>query len=518
MLKKLTAHAEIIKQLHLCDLFKQQPDRVGQCAIECGSLFIDYSKNHFNQETLSLLLDYADTLDIPHTIGALFRGDRINITENRPALHTALRSTPTDSLEIDQTNVIDAVHHELAKIKQFAESVHSGAICGYTGKKFDTFINIGIGGSDLGPRLVVDAMADYRLGHTRSFFISNIDYQQIATLKKTINPETSLFIISSKSFSTAETITNANTIKTWLEQIGCKDSSKHFFAVTANENAAMDYGIQADHIFKIWDWVGGRFSLWSAMGLPIVLAIGYEQFESLLAGGRELDAHFKATPMARNAPVILALLDFWYANFFAAKTHAFIPYDEALKFLPDYLAQLFMESNGKSVNFAGQQLDYQTMPITWGAVGTNAQHAFFQLLHQGTHFVPIDFLAPLAKCGDQTHHKMLLANCLGQSQALMQGAEHSDRHHHFAGNKPSTMMLYSELTPKTLGTLLALFEHRAFVQGLLWQINSFDQWGVELGKKLADGLYQNLLGKETGKDIDPSTKALLERYKNNQTN
>jgi glucose-6-phosphate isomerase len=511
--EQLTSHYQAMRNIHMRDLFMHDKQRGDKFSCQFSELYIDYSKNIISSETLDLLFKFAKASDIETSIKAMFNGEKINVTENRAVLHTALRSTSDQSLNIDGIDIIEQVHASLERIKQFVSTIHNGSFKGWTEKPIDTFVNIGIGGSDLGSEMVVDALTEYRQGNTRSFFISNIDYQSIDALQKTINPETTLFIISSKSFKTQETLTNAKTLKKWMQKSGCQNINKHFIAISNNFQAAKEFGIDSENIFDIWDWVGGRFSLWSAIGLPIALAIGFDNFKSLLAGAHEMDEHFIQTPVEKNIPVILALIDYWYSNYFDVPTHAFIPYDESLKLFPNYLSQLFMESNGKSSDLSGHRTDYKTMPVSWGSIGANAQHTFFQLLHQGTQMVPVDFLAPLSKKGDKNHHALLLANCFAQAQALMQGENNTEPHKHFAGNKPSTTIIYSELTPRALGSLIAMYEHRTFVQGLLWQINSFDQWGVELGKKLAVNIHENLNSKVTTKELDSSTKNLIELYK-----
>lgn len=512
--EQLAAHYKAMRNIHMRDLFMHDKQRGNNFSHQFSELFIDYSKNIISSETLVLLFSFAKASNIEISIKAMFNGEKINVTENRAVLHTALRSSTDQNLKVDGTDIIEQVHTELEKMRQFVSSIHEGSFKGWTGKPIDTFVNIGIGGSDLGPKMVVDALTEYRQGNTRSFFISNIDYQAVDYLQQTINPETTLFIICSKSFSTIETLTNASTLKKWMQESGCTNINNHFIAVSNNLQATKDFGIDSENVFEIWDWVGGRFSLWSAIGLPIALAIGFDNFKSLLAGAHEMDKHFMQSAVEENIPVILALIDYWYSNYFDAQTHAFIPYDESLTLFPDYLSQLFMESNGKSSDLSGHKIDYNTMPITWGSAGANSQHAFFQLLHQGTQMVPVDFLAPLTKKGDKKHHALLLANCFAQAQALMQGENNTDPHKHFAGNKPSTTILYSELTPRTLGSLLAMYEHRTFVQGLLWQVNSFDQWGVELGKKLAVNIHENLNSKEIDEELDSSTNNLINLYKN----
>jgi glucose-6-phosphate isomerase len=510
--EQLATHFQAMRNIHMRDLFMHDKQRADKFSRQFSELHIDYSKNIISSETLELLFQFATASDVETSIKAMFNGEKINITENRAVLHTALRSDYDQKLEINGIDITEQVHAELEKIKNVVSAVNSGSIKGWTEKPFDTFVNIGIGGSDLGPKMVVDALTEYKQGNTRSFFISNIDYQSIYDLQKTINPETTLFIVSSKSFNTIETLTNASTLKKWMLESGCNDINKHFYAVSNNIEATKEFGIAPENIFKIWDWVGGRFSLWSAIGLPIALAIGYDNFKLLLSGAHEMDDHFKQTPVEENIPVILALIDYWYVNYFDASTHAYIPYDESLKLFPDYLSQLLMESNGKSSNLAGHSIDYKTMPVCWGSAGTNSQHAYFQLLHQGTQMVPVDFLVPLSKKGDEEHHIRLLANCFAQAQALMLGENNTDPHKNFTGNKPSTTILYSELNPKSLGSLLAMYEHRTFVQGILWQINSFDQCGVELGKKLALDIYKNMKSKINNEKLDSSTKKLIELY------
>ena len=511
--EQLAAHYQKMRNIHMRDLFMYDKQRGDTFSHQFSELYIDYSKNIISSETLDLLYKFAKTSRVETSIKAMFNGEKINVTEDRAALHTALRSSVDQSLKIEGINIIEQVHTELERIKQFVSTVHDGSFTGSTGKSIDTFVNIGIGGSDLGPKMVVEALTEYRLGKSRSFFISNIDYQSIDSLKKEINPETTLFIISSKSFNTQETLTNAKTLIKWMQESGCNDINKHFIAVSNNLQATKEFGINSENVFEIWDWVGGRFSLWSAIGLPIALAIGFDNFKLLLAGAHEMDEHFRQSPLEKNIPVTLALIDYWYNNYFDTHSHTFVPYDESLKFFPDYLSQLFMESNGKSSDLSGHKIEVKTMPVIWGSTGANSQHAFFQLLHQGTQMVPVEFLAPLSKKGDKKHHALLLANCFSQSQALMQGEDNADPHKHFAGNKPSTTILYSRLTPGTLGSLLAMYEHRTFVQGLLWQVNSFDQWGVELGKKLAVNILKNLGSKETNDELDSSTKNLIDLYK-----
>jgi len=513
ILHQLSIHFEASQNIHLHDLFMADQHRGKNYTQKLSTLYIDFSKNIFTDETLRLLFKFATASKVEESIRSMFAGAKINTTENSAALHTALRATVGQEIKVDNKDIVGKVHAELNRVKTFVEKIHDETHRGWTDKPIDTFVNIGIGGSDLGPKMVVDALEKYRQNNTRSFFISNIDYQTIESLQKSINPETTLFIVSSKSFKTIETLTNASTLKKWMKEIGCDNIEKHFVAVSNNPDAARKFGITNENIFELWDWVGGRFSLWSSIGLPIALSIGFDKFEDLLSGAHEVDEHFSKTTIEKNIPIILALIDYWYCNFFDAQTHAFIPYDESLRLFPDYLAQLFMESNGKSFDLNGNPINYKTMPIVWGSTGSNSQHSFFQLLHQGTHFVPIDFLVPLSKKGNKTHHAQLIANCFAQSKALMQGEKDSDPNKYFPGNKPSTTILYSELTPKTLGSLIAICEHRTFVQGLLWGINSFDQHGVELGKKLATEINESLEDTIVTKGFDSSTQNMINLYK-----
>ena len=510
----LDAHFNQMQNMHLRDLFANDDNRGALFSQSLNGLHIDYSKTHITTETLNLLTGLAHACDMEEKIHAMFNGDIINNTEQRAVLHTALRASEDAIVEVNGHNVVPDIYEQLDRVRTFVESIHNGEHTGWTGKRIDTFVNIGIGGSDLGPKMVVDALQAYKHGETSSYFVSNIDHQQVADVTSQINPETTLFIVSSKSFSTLETFSNARSLQEFMLQAGCTAIDKHFIAVSSNIDAAVEFGIDTNNIFSIWDWVGGRFSLWSATGLPIALALGFANFRKLLDGAAQMDQHFRNSALADNIPVTLGLLDFWYNNYFQAETHAFVPYDESLRLLPEFLSQLFMESNGKSVDMENKPVAYPTMPVTWGSTGTNAQHAFFQLLHQGTHMVPVDFLAPLTKQGDAEHHGWLLANCFAQSQALMQGEDASNPHNHFPGNKPSNTILYDELSPETLGMLIALFEHRTYVQGVLWNINSFDQWGVELGKKLAKHVHQGMTtdGVDTT-TMDSSTRQLIELYK-----
>ncbi len=510
----LLDHANSMRSIHMRDLFQHDPNRATAFSIALDELYFDYSKNLITKDTLQFLIQLANATDIQSRIQAMFSGEKINISENRAVLHTALRAGKDSVINVDGENIVPFIYEQLDKIEQFTTRIHQKEYTGWTGKPIDTFINIGIGGAGLGPKLVVDALTPFRKENTKSYFISNLDYQPIEELISKIEPETSLFIISSKSFSTLETLTNANSLWKWMLDKGCTAINKHFVAISSNIEAAVNFGINPDNIFSIWDWLGGRFSLWSASGLPIALALGFDNFRQLLDGANLVDEHFKKAKPEKNIPFIMGLLDVWYNNFLDADSHVFVPYDESLRLLPEYLSQLLMESNGKSTNLDGELVDYETMPVVWGSTGTNAQHAYFQLLHQGSKLIPVDFLAPLVKQGNKDHHALMLANCFAQSQALMQGEQSHSPQKIFPGNKPSNTLLYKSLNAKTLGMLLAIFEHRTFVQGVIWDINSFDQWGVELGKKLAKNVYANMLTKdEDAENIDSSTKALINLYK-----
>ena len=494
------------------DMFRDDPGRADDFSIGLNDLYIDFSKNRITKKTLELLLAFADSKDLNAKIHGLFSGEHVNSTENRPALHTALRDSTDIGLKTGKQYLYPQINTELEKIRVFVSELESGKVRGYSNKPINTVVNVGMGGSDTGGRLAVNALQKYRKSDIDVLFIFNIDPVVLEELFKKIDPETTLFIICSKSFLTGETLQNAVTIRSWLEQNGCTDMQRHFAAVTANTGKAGEFGINENNIFKIWEWVGGRYSIWSAAGLAVAIFIGYKNFRDLLAGAEKMDRHFREAPLHRNVPVILALLDFWYANFFHAGTHAFIPYDASLSLLPEYLAQLIMESNGKTATHGGGQAA-TTSPVVWGETGANAQHSFFQLLHQGSQIVPVDFLFPLRQRGDKLHHNLLIANCIAQSQALMQGKESAETYKSLPGNKPSTMICYKKLTPMSLGKLLALFEHRTFVQGVLWDINSFDQWGVELGKKMAADVFSTITGNLPVDGFDSSTAKLLRLYK-----
>ena len=512
----LQAHHRTAAPVHMRDLFAGDADRIADFSIKAAGLFIDYSKNRITRETVDLLVKLAGSVDLTAKITALMDGARVNTTENRPALHTALRRPADKPLVIDGTDITALVQRELERIKQLVGRLHNGQLVGSTGKPIRKVVNIGIGGSDLGPRLVAEALYEYRTPVIEVDFVANLDAHDLHRVLDTSDPETTLFIVTSKSFTTMETHSNARSARGWLMENGCQDINRHFIAVSSNRKAVLDFGIAEDRIFDMWDWVGGRYSVWSTVGLPVAVAIGMDQFRDFLGGAYVMDRHFGNTAPDGNLPVLLGLLDIWYNNFFGAETRVVVPYDQRLRLLPEYLSQLVMESNGKGVTDDGRRLNCHSTPVVWGSIGTNAQHAFFQMLHQGTRLVPVEFLLPLNSAyGD--HHKVV-ANCLAQGKALMLGRENrQEPHRNFPGNRPSTTIIYDNLTPATLGTLLAMYEHRTYVQACIWGINAFDQWGVELGKSLANEIIDELEGK-TGKNTehDASTARLIDYFQSNR--
>ncbi len=515
--KKLKKHQQEVSNLHIKDLFASNPERARQFSLEFGPLFIDFSKHPITGETMDLLLDLT-AINLQNCMNALFSGKNINRSENRPALHYALRASEDHKLTVNNTHVFTQVKDEINRMENFVNALHAGEIRGFSGKPVDTLVNIGIGGSDLGPRLVVDALLGIASPSINVHFVANIDNREIDQVLASVDPEKTLFIVASKSFSSLETVTNAATVNDWLAKFGADDPCQQMVAVTANAAAAEAFGITPDRVFSIWDWVGGRYSVWSAIGLPVAASIGMDNFRKLLAGAEKMDWHFRQAPLKENIPVILALLDIWHINFFGAETLAVIPYDQSLNLLPDYLSQLFMESNGKHVNQAGKPVNYQTGAIIWGGTGTNCQHAFMQLLHQGTRYIPVEFLVACTSHGkDSQYQRLLYANCVAQGEALMRGnldqtGIKADQK--IEGNHPSTTILYESLTPETLGMILAMYEHRVFVQACIWDINPYDQWGVELGKKIARDINNELEGKTDNRDIDPSTRQLIKRFRN----
>jgi glucose-6-phosphate isomerase len=527
--KALQAHFQKVRDLHLRQLFAEDQERGERFVVEGAGLYLDYSKNRVTNETVSLLLQLADECGLRDKIDAMFRGDKINITENRAVLHVALRAPEGATITVDGQNVVPDVHAVLDKMATFSERVRSGVWTGYTGKRIRNVINIGIGGSDLGPVMAYEALKHYSERSMTFRFVSNVDGTDFAEAVQDLDPAETLFIVSSKTFTTLETMTNAHSARDWaLKGLGgdTKAVAKHFVAVSTNAAKVSEFGIDTQNMFGFWDWVGGRYSMDSAIGLSTMLAVGPDNFKALLAGFHEMDEHFRTTPFEKNLPVIMGLLSIWYNDFFKAETVAVLPYEQYLKRFPAYLQQLTMESNGKHVTLDGAATDYATGPIYWGEPGTNGQHSFYQLIHQGTRLIPCDFIAfiktlnPLGR-----HHDMLLANVFAQSEALAFGktpeqvkAEGTPDwlvpHRVFEGNRPSNTILTQELTPGTLGKLVALYEHSVFTQGAIWNIDSFDQWGVELGKVLAQRIIPELDSKaEPELNHDSSTNSLIRRYR-----
>jgi glucose-6-phosphate isomerase len=508
-------------------LFASDPQRFERFSVEDCGLLLDYSKHHLTADTMRLLAALADARELRTWIGRLTSGERINVTEDRPALHTALRS-PTPVM-LEGRNVTEDVKRVRAQMRRFTDALRAGEVKGAAGRAITDVINIGIGGSDLGPALAVEALAPYAAPTPRVHFMSNVDGAHVEAVLEGLDPHTTLAIIASKTFSTQETLTNAKSVRAWLGRAVGERTGEHFAAVTANTDAARSFGIAPERTFEFWDWVGGRYSMWSAVGLPIAVAVGMDGFQALCDGAHAMDTHFTTAPFDRNMPVVLALLGVWYGDFCGASAHAVLPYDMRLKRLPDYLQQLEMESNGKRVTREGETVDYATCPVVWGQPGTNGQHAFYQMLHQGTQVVPADFIA-CCKADDAlpAHHAIMLANCCAQTEALMHGkseaearaelekqgldTEQCDRltpHKVFPGNRPTTTILLDALTPRTLGALIALYEHKVFAQSAIWGINAFDQWGVELGKKLADRILPELGATQPVTSHDSSTNGLV---------
>jgi glucose-6-phosphate isomerase len=526
--KALTAHHKKIRGLHLRDLFADEPKRGERLTAEAVGLYLDYSKNRITAETLQLLLKLAEESFLRTRIDAMFRGEKINITEKRAALHVALRAPKGQSILVDGADVVPQVHAVLDKMADFAKRVRSGDWKGYTGRRIRSVVNIGIGGSDLGPVMAYEALRHYSDRNLTCRFVSNIDGTDFAEAVRDLDPAETLFIVSSKTFTTLETMTNAKTARAWcLKALSDEKAvSKHFVAVSTNAGEVAKFGIDPANMFEFWDWVGGRYSLDAAIGLSLMIAIGPEHFRDLLAGFHAMDEHFRTAPFERNIPVLMGLLTVWYSNFFDAQTVAVLPYDQYLKRFPAYLQQLTMESNGKNVTLDGESVEYQTGPIYWGEPGTNGQHSFYQLIHQGTRLIPCDFIG-FARTQNpmDNHHDMLMANLFAQTKALAFGrppeqvkAEGTPDwlvpHRVFEGNRPSNTILAERLTPEMLGKLVALYEHSVFTQGTIWNIDSFDQWGVELGKALATRILPELERlSEPDLSHDSSTNALLRRYR-----
>ncbi|HZS75998.1 MAG TPA: glucose-6-phosphate isomerase [Ktedonobacteraceae bacterium] len=526
--KALEEHFAKMRDAHLRDLFAQDSKRGERYALEAVGLYLDYSKNRINDETLRLLLQLAEGSGLRERIDAMFRGDKINVTENRAVLHIALRAPRGEKIIVDGQDVVPEVHSVLDKMADFSNRVRSGAWTGYTGKRMRNIINIGIGGSDLGPHMAYEALKYYSDRNLTVRFVSNVDSNEFVESVRDLDPAETLFIVSSKTFTTQETLTNAHSAREWVvKALGSEDAvEKHFVAVSTNADEVKKFGIDTANMFEFWDWVGGRYSYDSAIGLSLMIAIGPDHFREMLAGFHAMDEHFRTAPFERNMPVILGLIGIWYNNFFGAQTVAILPYDYYLSQLPAYFQQLDMESDGKSVDLEGRRVNYQTGPIIWGQPGTNGQHAFYQLIHQGTKLIPCDFIGfcqSLNPLGN--HHDLLMANFFAQTEALAFGKTAEEvaasgvpafqvPHRTFEGNRPTNTLLADRLTPETLGKLIALYEHKVFVQGTIWNINSFDQWGVELGKVLANRIVPELESKEEP-DLkhDSSTNTLIRRYR-----
>ena len=527
----LQAHHKTFARIHMRDLFAQEPNRFERLSLEVEGVLLDYSKNRITTRTMSLLLALAEEAELPAWIDRMFRGERINATERRAVLHVALRNRSNRPIEVDGRDVMPAVNDVLRRLQEFVAAVRGGQWTGFDGQRITDVVSIGIGGSYLGPEMATLALAPYAGGGPRLHFVANVDGADLATALAGLSPATTLFVVISKTFTTIETLTNARTARDWFRaHAGAEaDLARHFVAVSNNVAAAAEFGIDPARSFEIWDWVGGRYSLWSAVGLPVMLAVGFEHFVAMLEGAHAMDEHFRTTSLDRNMPVLLALLGIWYIDFFGAETHAVLPYDHGLRRLPAYLQQLEMESNGKRVTRDGDPVDCATGPVIWGEPGTNSQHSFLQELHQGTLLIPADFLLPAVSAYPTgSHHELLIANCLAQSEALMKGRTEAEvrteleatglrgaevdrlvRHKAQPGNQPTNMLLFRRLDPRTLGLLIALYEHKAFVQGAIWRINSFDQWGVELGKQLATTLVNDLRAPESAGAHDSSTTGLL---------
>jgi glucose-6-phosphate isomerase len=530
----LKAHWLEVEPLQMRDLFHENPERSGQMSIRQCGILLDYSKNRVTPKTMNLLLGLANAVDMDGWRRRMFSGERLNITENRAVLHVALRNRSNRPIWFDGEDVMPGVNAVLEKMEHFSERVRSGDWKGHSGKPITDVVNIGIGGSNLGPLMVCEALKHYQRPDLRPHFVSNVDATHLLETLKGLDPETTLFIVASKTFTTQETLTNARTARAWLLDKLADEAAvaKHFVAVSTNSEKVAEFGIDTENMFEFWDWVGGRYSLWSAIGLPIAIAIGMPAFYELLQGAHEMDEHFLHADLSENMPVIMALLGIWYVNFAQARTQAILPYDQYLRYLPDYLQQADMESNGKRVTRFGRPVEYATGPVIWGTAGTDGQHAFYQLIHQGTQMIPCDFLVPVNSHNESgDHHYKLFANCLAQTEALMRGKTRKEAreemeaagmgverivdllpHRIFPGNRPSNTLIIDRITPSRLGSLIALYEHKIFVQGVIWRVNSFDQWGVELGKQLAGVILEELLDENRNHQHDNSTKSQINYF------
>ncbi|MES0371771.1 MAG: glucose-6-phosphate isomerase [Mariprofundaceae bacterium] len=533
--KALTSHYQDISETHMRDMFQEDPERFNKFSLRFKDILLDYSKNRVSEESMRLLFELARETGLKDAIDRMYSGEKVNNTEGRAVLHVALRNRSNRPILVDGADVMPDINDVLSRMRDFTEKVRSGKWLGCTGKQITDIVNIGIGGSDLGPVMVCDALKPFAQEGLNVHFVSNVDGTQIVETLKGLSRETTLFVIASKTFTTQETIANAKTARDWfLTRGGTKAAvAKHFVAVSTNARAVENFGIDTDHMFEFWDWVGGRYSLWSAVGLSIALYIGMDHFEKLLSGAHDMDEHFRTAPFEENMPVILALLGVWYNNFFDADSHAILPYDQYMHRFPAYFQQGDMESNGKRVTRDGEAVDYSTGPIIWGEPGTNGQHAFYQLIHQGTKLVPTDFLAPVdTKNPIGQHHTLLLSNFFAQTEALMLGKQKDEvrseleaeglsgealeallPHKVFPGNRPSNSILFQKLLPQTLGALIAMYEHKIYVQSVIWNLNAFDQWGVELGKQLARKILPELMFDEEINSHDSSTNGLINDYK-----
>ncbi|MDK4578698.1 glucose-6-phosphate isomerase [Kingella kingae] len=519
---------------HMRDLFEQDPERAQRYWLQVGGISVDYSKNRINDQILADLIELAKQAGLPERMKQMFGGEKINQTENRAVLHIALRNRSNRKIEVDGEDVMSKVNAVLRKMGDFTHAVRSGEWLGYTNQVITDVVNIGIGGSDLGPLMMCTALKSFGHPRLKMHFVSNVDGAQMRDVLEQVHPETTLFIIASKTFTTQETLTNAHTAREWfLQEASEQDIAKHFVALSTNTKAVAEFGIDTDHMFEFWDWVGGRYSLWSAIGLPIMLYLGEQNFIELLEGAHLMDEHFINTPLEQNLPVLMGLLGVWYINFYGAGSHVIAPYNQHLHRLPKYIQQLDMESNGKQVQMNGTAVPTDTGPIIWGETGINGQHAFFQLLHQGTHVTPIDLIASLEKRSNLPgHHEILLSNVFAQAEAFMRGKTPDEAraelqaqglpadkiealvpHKTFSGNRPTNMILLDKLTPRNMGSLIAMYEHKVFVQGVIWGINSFDQWGVELGKQLAKTILAELTGDVEPQQHDASTARLIRLYR-----
>ncbi len=533
--KALASHKQEIEGLHMRELFAADAERFERFSVRTGDMLLDYSKNRATEKTIELLTALAKDAGVAEYREKMFAGDKINFTEQRAVLHTALRQPESFRMQLDGQTVGCDIREVLAQMKHFCERILSGEWKGYSGKAITDVVNIGIGGSDLGPYMVTEALRPFAHGKVNVHFVSNIDATHIVEALRPLDADTTLFIIASKTFTTQETLTNAHTARRWFLDKAVDESfiARHFVAVSTNREKVEEFGIDSRNMFRFWDWVGGRYSLWSSIGLSIALYIGFEKFAELLAGAHAMDEHFLSAPYEKSIPVLLALFGIWYNNFFDAHSHAVIPYDQYLHRLPAYLQQLDMESNGKRIDRDGNRVGCATGPVIWGEPGTNSQHAFFQLLHQGPNFIPADFIVPLKSQNPAgEHHDILLANCFAQTEALMRGktAEEAEKelreagmpeeriaellpHKLFPGNRPTNTIVFSEINPFNLGSLIAMYEHKVFVQGVIWGINSFDQWGVELGKQLAKAILPEIQGGQDAVSHDSSTNGLINLYR-----